>query len=75
MLFAVAHPEDVAALLLIDVAVAYPGRGTAAASSETPSSSTPPTAPTGALSFLSGGAVARAESYLRWCGRTRVVPN
>jgi pimeloyl-ACP methyl ester carboxylesterase len=64
MLFAVAHPEDVAALLLIDVAVAYPGRGTAAASSDTPSSSTPQA---GAISFLSGGAVARAESYLRWC--------
>ena len=64
MLFAVAHPEDVAALLLIDVAVAHPGRGAASASADTP----PPPAPTvGAFSFLSGGsAVARAESYIRW---------
>lgn len=63
MLFAVAYPEDVVALLLVDVAVAHPGRGTRAVSSATSSSNA---TRVGALALISGGTVARAESYLRW---------
>jgi pimeloyl-ACP methyl ester carboxylesterase len=70
MLFAAAHPEDVSALLLVDVAVAHPGTGAGTATADAAGPVVPSSAPTAsaadAFSFISGGAVARAQSYLRW---------
>eukprot|EP01045_Picozoa_sp_COSAG04_P015030 COSAG04_NODE_1163_length_8013_cov_106.484963_2_plen_791_part_00 len=50
LLFAVAHPEDCAALLLADVATAHSAAGRGP----------------GVLTALTGGAYARALGYLRW---------
>ena len=68
--FAAAHTDDVAALLLVDVAVAHVGKGAESAAAGAAEAAAEAVAAggglDGALSFVSGGATSRALSYLRW---------